>query len=118
GLYWETKDGEPDSPLGPGFVRAAAQGYDFSKKAESGMKAFHGYLYRLLTEQGPSAPGGARSYLSNDKMTGGFAMVAWPVDYDNSGIMTFMVSNRGVVYQKDLGEKTGELAGAMKAFDP
>src|SRR6185503_16353299 len=86
--------------------------------AEGGLRPFHGYFYRMLTSQGPWAPGGARDYLANGRMTGGFAVVAWPVDYGNSGIMTFMVSNQGVVYQKDLGDETEELAAKITAFDP
>ena len=118
GLYWETKPGEPDSPLGPEFVKAQSEGYFAKSAADTGPRPFRGYYFRILTAQGPSAPGGARSYLANGKMSGGFAVVAWPVDYGNSGIMTFLVSHRGVLYQNDLGEKTSQLASDMSAFNP
>ena len=118
GLYWKTKEGEPESPLGPEIVAAVAEGYGGQRAPDKGPRPFHGYCYRILTAQGPSAPGGARSYLVNGRMSGGFGVVAWPVEYGNSGIMTFMVSNRGVVYQKDLGDKTEQLAARMTALDP
>ena len=118
GLYWESKAGEPDSPLGPEIVQAVAEGYGGKRAPDAGPRPFHGYCYRMLTAQGPSAPGGARSYLVNGRMTGGFGVVSWPIEYGNSGIMTFLVSNQGVVYQKDLGEKTERLALEMSAFDP
>ena len=118
GLYWKTQQGEPESPLGPEVVRAVASGYSRKRAPEAGPQPYHGYCFRILTAQGPAAPGGARSYISNGRMTGGFAVVAWPIDYGNSGIMTFLVSHRGVVYQKDLGEKTQQLAADMKTFDP
>jgi hypothetical protein len=118
GLYWKTKEGEPDSPLGPAVAEAVAEGYGGQRAPDKGPRPFHGYCFRILTAQGPSAPGGARSYLVNGRMSGGFAAVAWPIEYGNSGITTFMVSNQGVVYQKDLGDKTERLAAEMKAFDP
>lgn len=118
GLYWEAKPGEPQSPLGPEVVEAVESGYLSQSAPESGPRPFHGYYFRMLTAQGPSAPGGARSHLENGRMTGGFGVVAWPVDYGNSGIMTFIVCHRGVVYQQDLGEKTQQIAAEMSAFDP
>jgi hypothetical protein len=118
GLYWKTKEGEPDSPLGPEIVAAVAEGYGGQRMPDKGPRPFHGYCYRILTAQGPSASGGARSYLVNGRMSGGFGVVAWPIEYGNSGIMTFIVSNQGVVYQKDLGEKTQQFATEMSAFDP
>jgi hypothetical protein len=115
GLYWPTKEGEPESPLGEFVAAAAAEGY---KRSETGPTPYHGYIYRLLTAQGPHAPGGAAEYEVNGKLTLGFAIVAHPADYGNSGIMTFITSADGVVYQADLGEKTAEAAQQMKAFDP
>jgi hypothetical protein len=79
---------------------------------------FGGYYYRILTQQGDTAPGGARDYIVNGKMTGGFAVLAWPAEYRNSGIMTFVVGKDGVVYQKDLGEKTAEVAQAIQEYNP
>ncbi len=118
GLYWETKPGEPESPLGPEIVAAVAQGYGGKRAPDAGPRPYHGYCYRILTAQGPSAAGGARSYLVNGQMTGGFAVVAWPIEYHNSGIMTFMVSDQGVVYQKNLGKDTERLAAKISTFDP
>ncbi len=112
GLYWATAEGEDPSPLGDLLAGAAA--------LESPAPVpFHGYEYRILKGQGKSAPGGERSYL-NDKglMTGGFAAIAWPAKYGNSGVMTFMISTRDIVFQKDLGPETAELAAAITAFDP
>ena len=93
---------------------ASAEGY----KAGSEPKPFHGYYYRILTQQGASAPGGAMSYIVKGKMIGGFALVAWPADYANSGVVTFMVSHSGVVYEKDLGENTDAVVKSMTSFDP
>jgi hypothetical protein len=115
GLYWPTKEGEPASPLGPIVGKAAAQGY----KGESGKPApYHGYYYRILTAQGKDAPGGARNYVVRGRMLGGFAVVAYPATFGNSGIMTFIVNQDGKVYQKDLGASTAATAQAMKAYNP
>ncbi len=115
GLYWDTKEGEPESPGGPLLAEASADGYDIG----SGKHApFHGYLYRILSAQGPHARGGARDYVVDGKMTRGFAVVAYPAEYRSSGVMTFIVNQHGVVYQKDLGEDTAATAKAMTAFDP
>ncbi len=93
------------------------RGYDSAK--QSGKPTpFHGYLYRILKAQGPHAPGGAKDYVLDGRMTGGFAFVAYPAEYRSSGVMTFLVGPRGVVYQKDLGETTEEVAKGMAAFDP
>lgn len=117
GLYWEVKDGESQSPTGSLVAEAASEGYDSAK--QSGKPTpFHGYLYRILMAQGPHAPGGAKDYVSNGRMTGGFAFVAYPAEYRSSGVMTFLVGPRGVVYQKDLGDGTEEAAKGMAAFDP
>jgi DUF2950 family protein len=116
GLYWKTAQGEPESPIGPLVADAAAEGY--KKHAGQGPSPFHGYFYRILTAQGKSAPGGTRSYIDNGQMTGGFALLAYPADYRSSGVMTFIVSRDGVISEKDLGPKTGELAKAMNAYAP
>jgi hypothetical protein len=112
GLYWKTAEGEPQSPIGPVFKYAAAEGY--SKSADP----FHGYFYRIITAQGAAAPGGATSYIVDGKMTDGFAFVAYPAQYRNSGVMTFIVNLNGAVYEKDLGPKTADLATAITAINP
>ena len=115
GLYWPTKEGEPPSPLGPLVVQASAEGY----KGKAGTPPpYHGYYYRILTAQGKDAKGGARSYIVQGKMIGGFAVVAYPAKYDSSGIMTFIANYDGTVYQKDLGPNTASVARAMKAYNP
>jgi hypothetical protein len=116
GLYWETTEEEKPSPLGPLIADARGEGY--SKAGRGGGEPYHGYLYRILTAQGSHAPGGAYSYLAHGKMIGGFALVAYPAEWDNSGVMTFIVNQDGVVYQKDLGPKTDALARAMTTYDP
>jgi hypothetical protein len=113
GLYWETGENEPTSPAGPLLAQAEGQGYDTTKG-----QPYHGYLYRILTGQGAAAKGGAKSYLSDANLTGGVALVAYPVEYRVSGVMTFIINQKGVVYQKDLGEKTSELAGAITEYNP
>lgn len=106
GLYWPTGPNEPESPLGPLFADAkAGEGY-------------HGYHYRILTAQGPSAPGGAYDYMQGNRMTNGFALVAWPVKYGETGVMTFMISHDGEIFERDLGKDTAAQAQAMKRFDP
>jgi hypothetical protein len=116
GLYWETEDADAESPLGPLIASATAEGYRPGTTAEP--QPFHGYLYRLLTAAGPDAPGGARSYIKDGRMTGGFALVAYPVRYGSSGVMTFQVNNQGVVFEKDLGPRTAEIAAKMTAYNP
>ena len=113
GLYWKVQEGEPESPLGPLAADAATEGYT-EKKAQP----FHGYYFRILKEQGAHAPGGAKSYLVNGKMTQGYAFLAWPAEYRTSGVMTFMIDRDGAVYQKDLGPQTADAAKAITAFDP
>jgi hypothetical protein len=115
GLYWPTKEGEPQSPLGPLVGEAAAEGYQ-GKAAKTA--PFHGYYFRMLTAQGKDAAGGARSYFARGRQLGGFAVVAYPATYGNSGIMTFIVNQDGTVYQKDLGEKTATVAKAMTVYNP
>jgi hypothetical protein len=110
GLYWETKPGEPQSPLGPAVARAQLDG-----NAPDG---HYGYYFRLLYGQGPAAPGGARDYIVNGRMIGGFGAIAWPVRYGVTGVMTFMVDYKGEVYQQDLGPETAQKAGMINIFNP
>jgi len=116
GLYWEAKSGEPESPLGPIMVQARSQGY--GAKITTAPGPYHGYNYRILTAQGKDAPGGAYSYLVKGKMIGGFAVVAYPAEYGNSGIMTFIVNYDGKVFQKNLGPNTVAAAKSMKEYNP
>jgi len=111
GLYWPTKANEEPSPLGRLLANAAA---DKGRKPGS----YHGYSYRILTAQGPDAPGGARSYIADGRMTGGFGLVAWPTSYGKSGVMSFMINQDGQVYEKNLGAGTAEQAARIKTFDP
>jgi hypothetical protein len=115
GLYWKTGENEPASPIGPLLVSATNEGYNPQQGKES---PFHGYYYRILTKQGSAAKGGARDYVVDGKLTRGFAFVAYPAEYRNSGVMTFIVDEDGVVYQKDLGAQTSESAAAMKEYNP
>lgn len=117
GLYWEVKEGEEPSPLGELVAKARAKGYT-SKGTDDDSEPYHGYYFRILTAQGSNAPGGAFDYIVNGKMIGGFAVLAFPAEYGNSGVMTFLVNYDGVAYQKDLGENTAELANAMVLYDP
>jgi Protein of unknown function (DUF2950) len=114
GLYWPAKDGEDESPLGELAAAAAAKGY----RADQERRPYHGYSYKILTRQGDRAPGGALDYVVNGKMIGGFALVAYPAEYGNSGVMTFLVNHQGVVYQKDLGPNTARIAEGMRNFNP
>jgi hypothetical protein len=115
GLYWKTSDNETPSPIGPLIVSAAGEGYAL-KQGQSA--PFHGYHYRMLTKQGPAAKGGAKDYLVNGQLTRGFAFVAYPAEYRNSGVMTFIVNQDGIVYERDLGQDTGKLAAAMTEYSP
>jgi hypothetical protein len=112
GLYWPA-DGD-ESPLGELAAGASAEGY----KVGAGPQPYHGYYYRILTKQGPHAPGGALDYVVNGKMIGGFGLIAYPAEYGNSGVMSFMVNHAGTVYQKNLGPNTDEVAKRITAFDP
>ena len=116
GLYWATTGNEPPSPLGANFAYAQSEGY--FRDGASKDDPYHGYLYRLLTAQGPHAPGGAYDYLVGDKMIGGFAIIAIPAEYGTSGVMSFIVSHDGVVYSRDLGPDTPNAAKVIKTFDP
>lgn len=115
GLYWQPREGQPRSPLGPLVAFATAEGYTVQPDAH---QPYFGYYYRMLQRQGSHAPGGAKDYVVNGKMAGGFALVAYPAEYGKSGIMTFLINQDGVPFQKDLGKNTAEMAGAMDAFDP
>jgi hypothetical protein len=113
GLYWPTADGDIPSPAGPFVASAAEEGY-----AAGTGTPYHGYNYRMLYAQGGNANGGAREYFKDGVLTQGFAAIAWPADYGASGVMTFIVNQDGVVFQKDLGEDTATAVAAIKAFDP
>lgn len=120
GLFWESAEGEALSPLGPLIAEARAHGYlpDSSESAGDGPQPYHGYVYRILTRQGAKAPGGAYDYVINGNMVAGFAAVASPVAYGDSGVMTFLVGPNGVVYEKDLGEETAAAVAQLIAFEP
>ncbi len=139
GLYWETAPGEDPSPLGPLVAAARAEGYGAGsasqqasvKPASTGAKGgpaaeeaarshspYHGYYFKILTRQGSSAPGGAFSYLINGHMIAGFALVAYPAEWGNSGVMTFIINTQGRVYEKNFGPKTAEIASTMKEYNP
>ena len=113
GLYWPTSGSEPDSPLGEAVAGATQQGYHVGTG-----EPYHGYYFKILTEQGASAPGGAVDYVVRGNMIGGFGLVAYPAEYGNSGIMTFIINNDGDVYEKDLGPRTGRIAARMSEFNP
>jgi hypothetical protein len=113
GLYWETQEGEAASPLGPLSTRAKEQGY-----SNLGIGPYHGYYYKILTEQGADNPGGAYSYIVRGKMIGGFALVAYPARWGASGVMTFICNHQGVVYEKNLGKSTGLIAEQMTRYNP
>jgi len=116
GLYWPAAGNEPASPFGPLVAEAHAQGYGTHQG--TGPHPFHGYYFRLLTRQGPAAPGGRMNYLSHGKLTGGFALVAYPEHWDRSGIMTFIVNQDGKVFQRNYGDQTARLAGALQDYNP
>jgi hypothetical protein len=113
GLYWPVDAGKPQSPLGPAVAAATAEGY-----GGGGPEPYHGYIYKRLQSQGPDAPGGAKTYIVNGKQSGGFALLAYPAKYGSSGIMTFIINQDGVTYQKDLGDHTESAAAAMATFNP
>ncbi|WFU21220.1 DUF2950 domain-containing protein [Bradyrhizobium sp. CB1717] len=114
GLFW--RDDADPSPLGALVAEAAAEGY--KQGAGDEPAPYHGYFFHILKGQGPNAPGGALNYVVKGKMIGGFALIAWPAEYGNSGVMTFLVNHDGTVYQKDLGTRTSFLAQRMTQFDP
>jgi hypothetical protein len=117
GLYWPVTKGAPHSPLGALVAEAAAEGRQVGG-AQGAPAPFHGYYFKILEAQSASAPGGARSYVANGEMSNGFALVAWPAEYDVTGIMTFIVNQDGVVYEKDLGPETAALVKKMSAYSP
>jgi hypothetical protein len=117
GLYWPSKEGEPESPLGELVAEAQEQGYA-KGSGGGGPHPYHGYYFRILTGQSESAEGGEFDYVVNGRMIGGFAVVAYPAEYGNSGIMTFVMNQDGVVYEKDFGEFTAEKSRSMTKFGP
>jgi Protein of unknown function (DUF2950) len=117
GLYWPPASGIPESPLQPLVSQAVEEGYPGEIQAGK-LVPYQGYFFKVLKAQGPAAPGAARSYIANGKMTGGFALLAWPARYGASGIMSFIIGSDGTVFQKDLGPGTSERAAAMTLFDP
>lgn len=112
GLYWDAAPGEPESPIGPALATAQAHGQGGTEDG------YYGYRFRLLYSQGPDAPGGAYDYLVKDRMIGGFAIIAWPIRYADTGVMTFIVNQDGVVYEQDLGPDTTAKAAAITAYNP
>ena len=114
GLYWKSADDQTESPLGPLAAEASADGYGGGAQPAP----FHGYLYHMITKQGSHAQGGVKNYSVNGNMTGGFAILAYPAEYRNSGVMTLMINQDGTVYEKDLGAQTADLAKAITEFDP
>jgi hypothetical protein len=119
GLYWHAENGEEISPFGPLIAAAHGEGYRHeSKIMTAGQRPYHGYYFKVLTRQGKHAPGGKYNYIINGRMIAGFALVAWPAQWDNSGIMTFIVNQQGKVYEKNFGPQTARRAAALTAFDP
>ena len=119
GLYWPAVDGEPLSPLGPMVAAARGEGYHHTRQMLNEQAApYHGYYFKILTRQGRHAPGGKYDYIINGHMIAGFGLVAWPADWGNTGVMTFIVNQQGNVYQRNLGKNTAKIAAAMSEFDP
>ncbi|HBK08549.1 MAG TPA: DUF2950 domain-containing protein [Acetobacteraceae bacterium] len=116
GLYWPAVDGQEDSPLEPLVAQAKEEGYPGATKQQKQVP-YQGYFFRILFSQGAEAPEGAKNYVQKDRMTGGFALIAWPANYASSGIMTFIVNQDGIVFQKDLGTETSRLAANIKQFN-
>ncbi len=116
GLYWDAAPGEETSPMGPVIAHASEEGYPVEKGRKR--TPYHGYFFKILKGQGANAPGGEMDYVNDGKMVGGFALVAYPARYGVSGVMTFMVNQTGIVYEKNLGSETEELAGAITKYDP
>lgn len=119
GLFWPAKDGEALSPFGPLIAAARVEGYRHTARMMNDEQApYHGYYFKILTKQGKHAAGGKYDYVINGRMIGGFALVAWPAEWGNTGVMTFIVNQRGIVYQTNLGKKTAKIAAGMTRFDP
>jgi hypothetical protein len=116
GLYWPVADGEDESPMGPLVADAQDEGY--GKKLGTGHQPYHGYFYRILTKQGPATPAGAYDFIINGRMIAGFALIAYPAQYGNTGIMTFIVNHQGKVYQKDLGANTIDTVSQIDTYNP
>ncbi|MFZ1975063.1 MAG: DUF2950 domain-containing protein [Candidatus Acidiferrales bacterium] len=116
GLYWPVSKGAPESPMGPLVASASLE--NSSRQSTGDPAPYYGYFYKILTAQGPDAPGGEKSYIADGKLAGGFALIAYPAKYASSGVMTFIVNQDGVVYQQDLGEQTTELASKITAYNP
>lgn len=117
GLFWETEEGDTPSPLGPLIAEARADGYKIAGESQAPIP-YHGYYYRILTRQGKNAPGGQYDYIINGNMIAGFGLLAFPVQYGASGIMTFVMNHQGKIYQKDLGSKTAEAVQKIKEYNP
>ena len=115
GLYWPAAAGETESPLGPLIARATKEGFTGVAGAPA---PFHGYFFRILTQQGPHAEGGAHNYIVDGNMTGGFAFLAYPAEYRNTGVMSFLIDQDGELYQKDLGPQTVQVAESLTSLDP
>ena len=119
GLFWPAKPGEELSPLGPLVAQARVEGYHrTAKMLNNEQSPYHGYYFKILTRQGKHAPGGKYKYIINGRMIAGFAFVAWPTEWSNTGVMTFIVNQQGNVYQKNLGPKTAKIAKAITTYDP
>lgn len=119
GLFWPVNSGDPLSPLGPLIAAAHGEGYHHTAKMlNEQAEPYHGYYFKILTAQGRNAVGGKYSYIINGNMIAGFALVAWPAVWGNTGVMTFIINQQGKIYEADLGSKTGKFASSMKEFDP
>ncbi len=120
GLYWPAEPGQPASPLGPLVAQAQARGYGGGEPVsqQAASQPYYGYYFRILAAQGPNAPGGARSYVVGGRMSGGFALIAYPAIHGDSGIMTFIVSDHGIVFERNLGPGTSHIASLIAAYDP
>ena len=119
GLYWPSRDGEEESPLGPLVAQAHVEGYRHKTKILTDEQSpYHGYYFKILAKQGKHTPGGKYGYIINGHMIGGFGLVAWPAEWNNTGVMTFIVNQQGKVYQENLGPKTAKVAAGMTSFDP
>lgn len=116
GLYWPTAEGEPESPMGPLVAEAVGEGYKPGQGG--GSNPYHGYLFRSLTAQGANAPGGPKDDLVDGHLTGGFALLAYPAEYGNSGVKSFLVNQSGIVYENDLGPDTATAAAGITRYDP
>ena len=119
GLYWPANADETESPLGPLVAEARAEGYAQVGKQDAHKRTpYHGYYYKILKQQGASAAGGAKAYIVNGHMTGGFALIAFPAKYGDSGVMSFIVNQNGIIYEKNLGQDTGKIARHMDIYNP